>query len=217
MGSAFSFFGERWRNVGHVKDEWERHAREGEASQVVSKLTEAQLAEYRDAFNSFDKDGGGSIDKAELKELMSSVGQNPTDDELAEMIRIADADGTGDIDFAEFVTLMAHKNADEKSEACMRAAFNVFDVSGDGFISAEEMRRIMINVSTRAAPRLAHSDARAAPYDGMGLSLSLSRSLALALSLSLSLSLMDPCTVRSTGGRARVAGGHHHGDEEDRR
>ena len=110
---------------------------------------------------------------------MASVGQNPTDDELAEMIRIADADGTGDppgtrapraaerapmhigaaalthararraagdIDFAEFVTLMAHKMADEKSEATLRAAFSVFDTSGDGFISAEEMRRIMINV-----------------------------------------------------------------------
>ena len=77
---------------------------------------------------------------------MASVGQNPTDDELAEMIRIADADGTGDIDFAEFVTLMAHKMADEKSEETLRAAFSVFDTSGDGFIDAEEMRRIMINV-----------------------------------------------------------------------
>lgn len=42
------------------------------------------------------QDGGGSIDSKELKELMASVGQNPTDDELAEMIRIADADGTGE-------------------------------------------------------------------------------------------------------------------------
>jgi Ca2+-binding EF-hand superfamily protein len=130
------------------------------------------------------QDGGGSIDSKELKDLMASVGQNPTDDELAEMIRIADADGTGaaprlgpcllflgslfslslslslslmdasairlprsgDIDFAEFVTLMAHKMADEKSEATLKAAFSVFDTSGDGFISAEEMRRIMINV-----------------------------------------------------------------------
>jgi len=113
---------------------------------VIDKLTEAQLDEFREAFNSFDKDGGGSIDSKELKELMASVGQNPTDDELAEMIRIADADGTGDIDFAEFVTLMAHKMADEKSEATLKAAFSVFDTSGDGFISAEEMRRIMINV-----------------------------------------------------------------------
>ena len=39
------------------------------------------------------QDGGGSIDSKELKDLMASVGQNPTDDELQEMIRIADADG----------------------------------------------------------------------------------------------------------------------------
>ena len=83
---------------------------------------------------------------SELRELMASVGECPSDDELAEMIRIADADGTGDIDFVEFVTLMAHKMNDEKSEETLKAAFAVFDTSGDGYISAEEMRRIMINV-----------------------------------------------------------------------
>lgn len=139
---------------------------------VIDKLTEAQLDEFREAFNSFDKDGGGSIDSKELKDLMASVGQNPTDEELQEMIRIADADGTGDIDFAEFVTLMAHKMADEKSEETLKAAFSVFDTSGDGFISAEEMRRIMINVGepvtrSRARPRLpalaCRADSRGAP------------------------------------------------------
>ncbi|KOO33067.1 calmodulin, partial [Chrysochromulina tobinii] len=113
---------------------------------VIDMLTEAQLDEFREAFNSFDKDGGGSIDARELKELMVSAGQNPTDEELEEMIRIADADGTGDIDFAEFVTLMAHRIADEKSEETLRAAFSVFDTSGDGFINAEEMRRIMMHM-----------------------------------------------------------------------
>ncbi len=47
---------------------------------------------------------------------------------------------------AEFVTLMAHKMADEKSEDNLRSAFAVFDTTGDGYISADEMRRIMINV-----------------------------------------------------------------------
>ena len=79
---------------------------------------------------------------------------------------------TGDIDFAEFVTLMAHKMADEKSEETLKAAFSVFDTSGDGFISAEEMRRIMINVGepvtrSRARPRLpalaCRADSRGAP------------------------------------------------------
>ena len=77
---------------------------------------------------------------------MASVGQIPTDDELHEMIRIADADGSGSVDFYEFVTLMAHKMTDVKSEAHIKAAFSIFDFSGDGHIDAEEMRRIMMNV-----------------------------------------------------------------------
>lgn len=43
---------------------------------------QAQLDEFREAFAAFDRDGGGSIDAAELKELMASVGQIPTDDEV---------------------------------------------------------------------------------------------------------------------------------------
>ena len=50
---------------------------------------------FRRYAGALGQDGGGSIDSKELKDLMASVGQNPTDDELAEMIRIADADGTG--------------------------------------------------------------------------------------------------------------------------
>ena len=113
---------------------------------VVMRLTESQLEEFRETFNAFDKDMGGTIDGDELGDLMRTLGQEPTEMELEKMIKLADADGSGDIDFAEFVTLMAHKMADEKSEATLKAAFSVFDTSGDGFISAEEMRRIMINV-----------------------------------------------------------------------
>ena len=76
---------------------------------------------------------------------MASVGQNPTDEELQEIIFLADSDDSGDIDFAEFVTLMAHRSQGQTTET-LKAAFSVFDASGDGFINAEEMRRIMINV-----------------------------------------------------------------------
>lgn len=33
---------------------------------VVLRLTETQLEEFRECFNAFDKDGGGSIDSTEL-------------------------------------------------------------------------------------------------------------------------------------------------------
>ena len=68
---------------------------------------------------------------------MASVGQVPSDEEVNEMIKIADADGSGSVDFCEFVTLMAHKMADVKSEAQIRAAFSLFDFSGDGYIQSE--------------------------------------------------------------------------------
>ena len=115
----------------------------------IDKLSDAQLEEFREAFNMFDKDGGGSIDAKELKDLMASVGQMPTDAELNDMISAADADGTGDIDFTEFAALMAHKMVDEKSEKAIKEAFKIFDTSGDGLISSAEMRKIMVNLGEK--------------------------------------------------------------------
>jgi calmodulin len=112
----------------------------------IDKFDERTLDDFRSAFNTFDKDGGGSIDAKELKELMNTVGTNPTDKELDEMIAMADADGSGSIDFAEFVTLMAHNMTDEKSVDDLKKAFQVFDSDGSGNISPDELQRIMINV-----------------------------------------------------------------------
>ena len=49
--------------------------------------------ELREAFTLFDKDGGGSISSSELAAVMRSLGQNPTEDELKEMIADVDEDG----------------------------------------------------------------------------------------------------------------------------
>ena len=49
--------------------------------------------ELREAFSLFDKDGGGSISSSELAAVMRSLGQNPTEDELKEMIADVDEDG----------------------------------------------------------------------------------------------------------------------------
>lgn len=76
---------------------------------AVMMLTETQLDEFREAFNSFDEDGGGSIDASELEDVLKSLGQEATKEELDKLIAVADTDGSGDIDFLEFVVLVAHK------------------------------------------------------------------------------------------------------------
>ena len=47
---------------------------------------------------------------------MRSLGQNPTEAELQDMINEVDADGNGTIDFPEFLTMMARQGA---VDACM--------------------------------------------------------------------------------------------------
>jgi Ca2+-binding EF-hand superfamily protein len=48
---------------------------------------------YKDAFGLFDKDGDGVISTWELKSVLRALGQNPSKEELAEMIQEADLDG----------------------------------------------------------------------------------------------------------------------------
>ncbi len=71
--------------------------------------------------------------------MMRSLGQNPTEAELQDMINEVDADGNGTIDFPEFLNLMARKMKDTDHEEELREAFKVFDKDGNGFISAAEV------------------------------------------------------------------------------
>ena len=61
-------------------------------------------------FDLFDKDNDGFITIKELATVMRSLGHNPTEIELQEMIRIYDRDESGTIDFPEFYELMITKN-----------------------------------------------------------------------------------------------------------
>merc|ERR1712154_82152 len=118
-------------------------------STMADQLTEEQIAEFKEAFSLFDKDGDGTITTKELGTVMRSLGQNPTEAELQDMINEVDADGNGTIDFPEFLTMMARKMKDTDSEEEIREAFRVFDKDGNGFISAAELRHVMTNLGEK--------------------------------------------------------------------
>ena len=62
--------------------------------------------ETRAAFNVFDKDGSGTISADELRQVMKSLGENLTDEEIDEMIREADKDRNGTIDCTFSIPLL---------------------------------------------------------------------------------------------------------------
>jgi len=108
-------------------------------------VTPQQIADLKEAFKLFDKDGDGSITWVELGQVMKQLGQNPSDDELKDMVNEVDKDRNGTIDFHEFCIMMAPKLGDsqEVKDGELKEAFKVFDKDGDGKISAKELKLVM--------------------------------------------------------------------------
>ena len=65
----------------------------------------------------------GCITVEELATVIRSLDQNPTEEELRDMITEVDADGNGAIEFAEFLNLMA-KKMKVKKKVCYYKHFN---------------------------------------------------------------------------------------------
>ncbi|KAL8710584.1 MAG: hypothetical protein Q9220_004808 [cf. Caloplaca sp. 1 TL-2023] len=136
--------------------------------QKADSLTEEQVSEFKEAFSLFDKDGDGQITTKELGTVMRSLGQNPSESELQDMINEVDADNNGTIDFPEFLTMMARKMKDTDSEEEIREAFKVFDRDNNGFISAAELRHVMTSIGEKLTDDEVDEMIREADQDGDG-------------------------------------------------
>ncbi|KAL8211429.1 hypothetical protein R6Q57_005866 [Mikania cordata] len=135
---------------------------------MADQLTDDQISEFKEAFCLLDKDGDGCITTKELGIVMRSLGQNPTEAELQDMIKEVDADSNGSIDFYEFLNLMAKKMKDPDSEEELKEAFRVFDNDQSGFISAAELRRVMMNLGEKLTDEEVDEMIREADGDGDG-------------------------------------------------
>ncbi|XP_023343695.1 calmodulin-2/4 isoform X2 [Eurytemora carolleeae] len=74
---------------------------------------------------------------------MRSIGSNPTEEEIEEMIDDADADGSGSVDFVEFVELMIKRESEKETPEDLKQAFRVFDKDGNGYVSTSELKYVL--------------------------------------------------------------------------
>jgi len=134
----------------------------------ADSLTEEQLPEYKEAFSLLDKDGDGTITTKEVGTLMRSLGQNPTESELQDMINEVDPDKNGTVDYPEFLTMITRRLKDTDSEEECKNAFKDFDKNGNNYISAAELKHTMTDMGEKLTDEEVDEMIREANIDGDG-------------------------------------------------
>mmetsp|Transcript_15900 Transcript_15900/g.67034 ORF Transcript_15900/g.67034 Transcript_15900/m.67034 type:complete len:148 (+) Transcript_15900:3319-3762(+) len=111
-------------------------------------LSQEDITACREAFDKFDKDGSGTIDASELKATLNAMGQNPTEEEIFQMISQVDDDNSGEIEFAEFMKVIENQKASAAKASDETDTIEAFVALGGnadktGEISTEKLRAVV--------------------------------------------------------------------------
>merc|ERR1719431_2090173 len=119
-------------------------------------MTFGSVSDAKAAFQRFDINGDGVMDKEEMREMMTSAaGKKVSDAEVIALFQKGDLDGDGQVDMHEFIRLMFPACSEgisklQKSFSTLnevKAAFRKFDADGDGHITREELKGVMSKFS----------------------------------------------------------------------
>merc|ERR1712032_1710233 len=117
-----------------------------DAPREYEGLTETQLTTFKEAFSIWDKQQEGFIPFADFPALWRSIGQNPTEAELKEIIKENDK-GTGHFDLDSFLRICESDNPrrlkENIREEQLIEAFKAFDKDGKGVISVSQARYML--------------------------------------------------------------------------
>ena len=117
------------------------------------EINAEQIQELRQAFDLMDRDADGIINISDLATVMNSLGQPLETNEIENMIKEADTGSKGGIDFLEFLALMSRQMRQSDVESELRESFRVIDREGDGFITPQNLKFILISLGLDSSPQ----------------------------------------------------------------
>ncbi|XP_054772731.1 myosin regulatory light polypeptide 9-like [Lytechinus pictus] len=114
-------------------------------SNVFAMFDQAQIQEFKEAFNMIDQNRDGFIDKEDLHDMLASLGKNPADKYLEDMMKEA----PGPINFTMFLTLFGEKLNGTDPEEVIVNAFACFDPEASGVIPETYLRELLMTMGDR--------------------------------------------------------------------
>jgi len=135
---------------------------------MAEELTAEQLIHYKQCFNLFDKDGDGVITAIELGTVLSSLGQDLSEDALDKIIQEYDCDEDGCLSFIEFIKFMEKRQQVQNDEDELLQAFQVFDLNKDGVITVDELKEVLGKVGEIMTTEEIEDMVKMADKDGDG-------------------------------------------------
>eukprot|EP00929_Paragymnodinium_shiwhaense_P068675 TRINITY_DN34584_c0_g1_i1.p2 TRINITY_DN34584_c0_g1~~TRINITY_DN34584_c0_g1_i1.p2 ORF type:complete len:168 (+),score=38.44 TRINITY_DN34584_c0_g1_i1:152-655(+) len=105
-----------------------------------ANLTKVQLDIVAENFRLLDRDKDGKLSKEEVTTLFCALGQNPSDEELGEMLSMIPPTG---LDADSFVAMFSTQYRAPLTEDTVLRAFTTFDSDRSGMMRAERLRELL--------------------------------------------------------------------------
>ena len=139
-------------------------------NEIAPELTAEQLAEFKEAFAHFDRNGDGSMSRSELADALQALGIGTSDSEqVGAMLDAAAAHGAaGGIDFDDFLQMLHGRMQRLDAPDALRAAFDVLAGPGAGAVAVTDLLATMDGLGERLPHDETERMLREADADGDG-------------------------------------------------
>ena len=137
--------------------------------EFIELLSEQEICELHEAFNIFDIDSDGRIEKSQLGMVLNALKQYPTKEELDEIIK--ETGNSNQIYFNQFLKIMAKriKNIKEDEDKYLKNLFTLLDRNKNGLIQLHEIRYIVTHSEQNLTEKDIEIIMKEADTDGDGL------------------------------------------------
>ena len=119
---------------------------------LCNRMTDDDKHQLADVFTQFDRNGDGTLGADEIAAMMKHIGK--TDQHATEFMADLDEDGDGNVTIAEFNQAAIQGRLGSSTQDEMKAAFDIFDLDGDGFVTQHEIERVCEFLTPAAAQDL---------------------------------------------------------------